>query len=353
MAPPPVKKRRLADPGAVVSRRTTRSQKPRLNAELLARVASYSSLGSDLLNLCVVAGPKDCAVIRHAYLRNNLHYLEGTFRKFATSAEDDDEDNEFEVEVELCRSRYLAWMEVNTDWRRLVTAERVDSLVSVYEEDKEGNSIEIINPLLPFNNPAVAIELGLMDPLVHLVEKMGIDINAYQWATFMDGHDTTSRDHLLTISVGSDNFCAFKYLLDRGTIDVCSMAYEGEDPEPITLLEHCFMYPYRTAFFRELLLHPACSLDVAFSSPMDEEGKPVVAHVAIRIMKELVRADLFYSSTWNDNFRLLLSVVDMGARDQSGRDIFQYAKFEFSKASSGSLLQKALKDVLQILEATK
>ena len=63
------------------SRRTTRSQKPRISAELLARVASYASLGADLLNLCIVAGPKDCAAIRHAYLHRcqdyRLHYLHG------------------------------------------------------------------------------------------------------------------------------------------------------------------------------------------------------------------------------------------------------------------------------------
>ena len=57
------------------SRRTTRSQKPRISAELLARVSTYAQIGNDLMNLCVVAGPKDCAVIRHAYLHRNPIYL--------------------------------------------------------------------------------------------------------------------------------------------------------------------------------------------------------------------------------------------------------------------------------------
>ena len=75
MPPSPAKKRWLVTASAVAaagvgvataSRAATLGQKPRLSAELLARVASYSPLGRDLLNLCVVAGPEDCAVIRHA-----------------------------------------------------------------------------------------------------------------------------------------------------------------------------------------------------------------------------------------------------------------------------------------------
>ena len=350
MAPPPAKKRRFAAPAAAVSRRTTRSQKPRLNAELLAKVATYSSLGRDLLNLCVVVGPKDCALIRHAYLRNNLHYLEASLRKFCNDEEEDDWD--YNSEVELCRGRYLAWMEVNTDWRRLVTTEQMDSLVTVFEEDKEGISVENINPLLPFNNPAVAIELGLMDPLKHLVEKMGIDINAYRWTTFIDTPGSTSRDHLLMICVDVGNFCAFKYLLGRETIDVWAQSQKDEGEE-FTVFEQCFMYAHRTAFFREILRHPDCSLDAAFAGLIDDDMDPIHAHVAIRMIEMLCLEDdlEFHSSTLNDNFRLLLeSGVDKDARDQFGRDAIQNTKYRLAEASAGSVLQKALKDALQILE---
>ena len=82
-------------------------------------VATYSSLGEDLLNLCIVAGPKDCAAIRRAYLRNNLHYLEASLSRYA------ERDKNWDWESRLCRDRYLAWTEVNTDWRRLVTEERI------------------------------------------------------------------------------------------------------------------------------------------------------------------------------------------------------------------------------------
>ena len=348
MEPPPPKKRRLAAPVAVVSRRTTRSQKPRLNAELLAKVATYSSLGRDLLNLCVVAGPRDCAVIRHAYLRKNLRYLEASlFKCFKFGAKEDDDPGWPWLDQGLCRDRYLAWMEVNTDWRRLVTAERVGSLVSVYKEDNDG-IYPNDDPLLPFNNPAVAIEIGLMDPLRHLVEEMGIDVNSYHWITFR-----FDRVKLLLQCVECDNFSAFQYLLGKETIEICAKADEDEGLDGTsttgTILEQCFCAPNRTAFFRELLRHPACSLDVGFATLLDGVPEPIYAHAAIEIMRGHFCNDLFHSSTWNANFRLLLEAgVDMGAKDPVGNDIFRH--IHLTEVSAGPLLQKALKDALQILE---
>ena len=357
MAPPPAKRQRLSAPAAAVGRRTTRSQKPRLNAELLAKVASYSSLGRDLLNLCVAVGPKDCSVIQRAYLRNNLHYLEESLRNFV----EDDEGFSFwdyGWEHERCGDRYLAWMEVNTDWRRLITAERIDSLATAHERDNEGIFTAIVNHLLPFNNPAVAIELGLMDPMRHLVEEMGIDVNSYKWIAFKYDPYKISRQprNLLAQCADSDNFSAFQYLLGRDAIDVCSKVSKGGDHEALThltVLEECFCSPNRTAFFRELLLHPACSLDISpcFASTIDADVKSMTAHAAIGGVEFLIRVNLFHSWTWNDNFRLLLEAgVDMDARDQFGRDGVQYAKDKLADAKAGSLLQNVLKDALQILE---
>ena len=354
MAPPPLKKRRISVPAVAASRRTTRSQKPRLNAELLAKVATYSALGRDLLNLCVVAGPKDCAVIRHAYLRNNLRYLEASLYKcFKFGADTEDADQRWSwLDHGLCGDRYLAWMEVNTDWRRLVTTERIDRLVSVHKEDNEGNCFAIVDPLLPFNNPAVAIEIGLMDPLRHLVEEMGIDVNSYHWISFR-----FDRVKLLLQCVECDNFGAFQYLLGRETIDVCAKANEDEDEglDVITgtILEQCFCAPNRTAFFRELLRHPACSLDVGFATLLDGATEPVYAHAAIEIMIGLIGDNQFHSSTWKDNFRLLLAAgVNKNAKTPPpfGHDIFQHIQCKLADASAGSLLQNALEDALQILE---
>ena len=360
MPPPPAKKRRLVAPAAVATRRATRSQKPRLNAELLGKVATYSSLGRDLLNLCVVAGPRDCAVIRHAYLRNNLRYLEESLYKcfnFGTDKEDAGQRWPW-LDHGLCGDRYLAWMEVNTDWRRLITAERIDSLATAHERDNEGIFTAIVNHLLPFNNPAVAIELGLMDPMRHLVEEMGIDVNSYKWIAFKYDPYKISRQprNLLAQCADSDNFSAFQYLLGRDAIDVCSKVSKGGDHEALThltVLEECFCSPNRTAFFRELLLHPACSLDISpcFASTIDADVKSMTAHAAIGGVEFLIRVNLFHSWTWNDNFRLLLEAgVDMDARDQFGRDGVQYAKDKLADAKAGSLLQNVLKDALQILE---
>ena len=180
MVPPPAKKRRLAAPAAVVSRRTTRSQKPRLSAELLARVASYSSLGRDLLNLCVVAGPEACEAIRHAYLRDNIDYLKESFRSYIG-----DEIGMSDRDWKICRDRYRAWMAVNIDWRKHVTDERVEMLKRVVIDfEVEGGECVEKNPFVPLCNPAVAIELRLEEVLHYFVEEKGIDVNSYRWRTY-------------------------------------------------------------------------------------------------------------------------------------------------------------------------
>ena len=323
MTPPPAKKRRIAT-AAVVSRRITRSQKPRLSAELLGSVASYASLGQDLLNICIVAGPKDCTAIRHAYLQNNFSYLQHALTEYVGKGCND---------WKLCRDRYLAWMEINADWRELVTKGRMESLSKVFRESDGGEKmVPEISPFVPFNNPAVAIELGLLESLKHLVNEMKIDVNAYKWTTYRHGivHPgyEDSAICLLATTIDYMEFDMFLYLLSKDGIDVCSLISpidHDDDEYEATVLEHCFVRPYCHAFFHKLASHPTCNLERGFSTTVENDEKTYI-HSAMCFLMVLAEENALHFPTWAANLRLLLSLgAEPMAQDSSGQNAIQFA----------------------------
>ena len=227
---PPSAKRRKTTNGSVPasSRRTTRSQKPVLSIEMVGKVASFANYGRDLMNICKAVGRKDCTVIRHACLRNNLNYLQRTLENYVKDWSTVDQRK---VEI-------LSWMEVNTDWRKHCTYERANVELISASSDGDGEAhVEAVlggfqlrrvpgdqrsydfNPLVLFNNPTLVIEIGLVDILKHLVEVIGIDVNAYLW----NGYLSSDKFHLLGIAMRNDKSC-FDYLISRDELDVCSLA---------------------------------------------------------------------------------------------------------------------------------
>ena len=326
MVPPPAKKRRLAASAAAAAgvattrRTTTRSQKPRLSAELLARVASYSSLGRDLLNLCVVAGPKDCALIRYAYLRNNIGYLKESFARFIEATE-----NTIGGDRVCVRDRYKAWMAVNTDWRKHVTDENIEkSKKMVTGEEGKGGTVN--RELTPFNNSVIAVELGLMEPLKYLVEEMGIDVNSYQLSS---RPNTDNLFHILTACIWSNDCATLKYLLARGGN---MHAKALSDSNKLTIIKLAFVMPHRTNIFRSLLEHDGFDLVTSFTNP------PL--HWTILNW----RVGCF--QTWKTNFRLLLSAGADPYVEFGGLDAIQFAKQLLPQNPEN----EALKDVIEILE---
>ena len=337
MAPPPAKKRRLAvaASGVVTRRTTTRSQKPRLSAELLARVASYSSLGRDLLSLCVVAGPEDCALIRHTYLRNNFGYLSESLSSYVRTEE---RKKPWDRTWKTCRDRYRAWMAVNNDWRKHVTDENMEKLErAIVATGVEGKVRIKKNPFVPLCNPAVAIELGLQEVLVHLVEQKGIDVNnSYRWNNLCVVNCLTC--HLLVACLACENIEAFQYLLGRKDIDIHSTCDATNDDWRI--LDAALYMGCCADFFRELLAHPSFDIVTSYfaKSPL---------HIAIDFLDEDDFLDHVHLPTWKAKFRLLLSAgADPYVVDDEGLDAIQYAK-EWPREKPES---QALKDAVEILE---
>ena len=338
--PPAAKRRRTArnddvstsivshTTSTTTSRRTTRSQKPRLSAELLARVASYASLGQDLLCLCIVAGPKDSAVIRHAYLRRNPIYLLHFLHECVIG----------KVKWETCRDRYRAWMEVNPDWRTGVVSDWRIEIMEKVTADAE----VVVTPFLPFDNPALAIELGLTEVLKHLVEEKGINVNDYRWNSYGTCNYGGQAFHLLSYCIDSYNLEAFQYLLGRPDIDIHCMRCQGGGD--FTIVDTAFRQPKATAFLRELVRHPSFDIKSSFSLEFSETISPL--HLTISYLIVDSNAAWFDLSTWKANFQLLLSVGADPYMETLQGDAIQYAKAELANCPG----HQGLKDAVDILE---
>ena len=314
MAPPLAKKRRLVAPAAVVTRRTTRSQKPRLSAELLGKVGTYSALGRDLLGLCVVAGPKDCGAIRHAYLRNNFDYLQETIRSY-TGVETGELRSDRDWKT--CRARYRAWMAVNTDWRKYVT----DEYVEIFERAVSGIEGEEVfavkfHSFVPLCNPAVAIELGLDEVLVHLVEEKGIDVNSYRWNNYQYVLADRAPCHLLVKCMRCRNIEAFRYLLGWRDIDIHSNFDATNDDWRI--LDAALYMGCCADFFRELLAHPSFDMVASYHGNSS-------LHIAIDFLNMDDFLDVVPLPTWKAKFRLLLSAGADPYMEVDGMDAIQFA----------------------------
>ena len=205
--PPPAKKKRKKNAGAIATaaRRSTRSQKPLLSIEMIGKVGSFANHG-DMMNICLAVGPTDAHIVRRVYLRGNFKYLLRIFRKNVPLGR-----------LSKAKEALSAWMEVNTDWRGVkCTAELVNSgwlCRAKFEEDDEIMCNP--DPLFLFNNPAVAIEFGMLEVLKHQVEVIGIDINALRW----NGYMSIDKWHLLIVASCCDRAC-LHYLLSREGLDV-------------------------------------------------------------------------------------------------------------------------------------
>ena len=233
--PPSAKKLKTAAGSVSVSdRKATWSQRPELNIETIAKVALFANYGGgDLMNICKAVGRKESAVVRYTCLRNNLGYLEHCLKIFTVA----DLGN---IDSSRMKFNILCWMKVNTDWRNYCTAESVqdDEISTARSENNEDERVFSTNPLVLLNNPMVAVELGLIDVLKHLVEQVGIDINSYAWTGF-----TVPNAHLLVIAMtvadAANNPACLEYLLSLDKLNVCmNVARDVDSPMWSTIYDY-------------------------------------------------------------------------------------------------------------------
>ena len=346
MVPPPAKRPRLTAsasalgaPGGSTTRRTTRSQKPRLSPELLAKVASFAQIGQDLMNLCVVAGPRDCRLIRYTYLRFNLHYPRFFLRNYVTVKGD---IHFTRSSSKICGDRYRAWMEVNNpSWKRLVSDAKIKKLASVRSQTSANTHDVVLHSHAPLNNPFVAIELGLMEALKHLVEEKDIDVNSYQWNSYK-ATTLSESSHLLAACLCCENREAFKYLLGRSSIDINAKAMSGHY---LNIAMLTFLAPHSTSFFRDLIGHPDFDLTTGFFS--DDETLPPLIW-AMEYYNEDGYEELCDLTTFKANFKLLLAAgADPCAEDEN----YGFNAIQFAEAMvKGDPESQGMKAALEILK---
>ena len=222
MSPPAKKKRKTAAGSVPVgARRSTRSQRPGLSTEMISKVATFANYdGGDLMNICLAVGPKESAVVRYTCLRKNYRYLRHVLKRIVSAEE--------EIAANAkAGSDIRAWMAINTDWRDdpvvgRATLEDAEGALSTVEGAastvvRDGD-VTRISARIIFLNPAVAIEFGLVDVLRHLVETVGIDVNACKWNNY--ARDT--QFHLLIQAVLHEESACLDYLLSTEKIDMNS-----------------------------------------------------------------------------------------------------------------------------------
>lgn len=172
----------------------------RINVDIIAHVASFLPIDDNsVMKMCLAVGRSESGIIRYTFLRSNFEFLYRLLEAYIDNPSCRGK----------CREGFLAWMEVNSDWRRLCTPDRTKSCSIIsFPTEEEGKTRFQYNAAAIFNNPSVAIEFGLVDILRHLVENLGIDVNAYEWNNF----STLDHHHLLSYAMYFDIPC-YEYLI--------------------------------------------------------------------------------------------------------------------------------------------
>ena len=215
---------------------------PTLSAELIARIAVFARLTpsvatyahlrapSDVMAICLAAGPKTSKIIRHHWLKENVSFLRRTNQRFLdglrefTSVIDSARTYTFQSDFAhthstdniraKVRENYIAWMAVNRKWRAVITNDRIQDSKDV--ESSIWSTVGIV-----FNNPAVAIQFGLFKIVKNLVEKKNVNVNSDEFA----GFGCKTKCCLLAYALGfggvpGGSLKIFKYLLKRPGINI-------------------------------------------------------------------------------------------------------------------------------------
>ena len=250
MPPPPKKKLKIS---------ASSSEGHALSLELISHIASYANIGNgDALTICLAVGPKDANAIRHFCLHNNMDYLEDRLERY-------DDEELTEDQVATC---VKAWMDVNTDWKKHVTDENIKKYEIVQRKSSaEDDDVMLdIDALAIFNNPLVAIEFDLLEPLRHLVEEVGIDINSnVTWNSYTE----IDKWHPLAIAMMQKNLSCFQYLLTRENLDVNGKVETVEGETMAQIMQYAFCSD-------EVSL---ASYEAMASHSSFDANRPVIAHV--------------------------------------------------------------------------
>mmetsp|Transcript_32125 Transcript_32125/g.70620 ORF Transcript_32125/g.70620 Transcript_32125/m.70620 type:complete len:384 (-) Transcript_32125:539-1690(-) len=165
-----------------------------IGLDLACQVASFMNVeGSGLYNFCVAFGPEGAAEIRRDYLLDNEAYIEHNLEIVTNSVlttrdamllMPQEDLSEGLAAVDKCKRNTMTWMEVNGNWKERVTAERMAQyrFHGFYVRRPGTHGADAV-----FNNIAIAVEIGLLNVVRHLIEEKRVDINSTQYRGFYNG----------------------------------------------------------------------------------------------------------------------------------------------------------------------
>ncbi len=162
-----------------------------VSLDIISKVTSFldAVFSKDLMNLLVAVGPADAQKVRRHYLRRNDAYLVQSLRlcknamasanrelRLMRAPSSPDPNSRTIMNMYLqsidyfnkCRDNVLAWMDVNPGWKSRCTTANLKRY--------HGDGSLRIGAKLVFNNPVVAIELGLRDVYSYLVNEKHVDV---------------------------------------------------------------------------------------------------------------------------------------------------------------------------------
>ena len=261
-------------------------------SEIIASIFTFIPWGSSsngnvaqntLMNILLAVGPTDANACRVAYLKDNdagFEYVLETCREIAYIGRAG--DVAARKKKRKLSKNIRAWMRVNPNWRNLCCSEGVEEFALASRIDEEGDLAFRVNPFVFFNNPAVAIECGLLDVLKCLVEDVGVDINSMMWSSL----SSYRRVHLLSEAMVEDQWGCFKYLMGLPKIDPNSQASiiddasfeDGEESRDVNLVQYALEKDcIRPRYLKALLDQPDCEdINSLYAQEENDEITPLI-----------------------------------------------------------------------------
>ena len=190
-----------------------------IGVDLACQVASFMNVeGNGLHNVCVAFGPNGAAEIRRDYLLDNDVYIQYNLEIVSRSVLASSTRMPYEdfrdglAVVDKCKRNIMTWMEVNDDWRERVTVKKMDWHQGyVYSRGLLDPRKNDVNFLL--NNIAIAIEIGLLDVVRHLVEEMNVPIDSTNHIGFYG--KVSGLHQLVVMALVRGNVTMIQYLMSR------------------------------------------------------------------------------------------------------------------------------------------
>ena len=293
------------------------------SVEILSKVASFLSPGKTLHDLCMLSADRsDAAYILQEYLTDNEEYVIWSLRALEeklpvaewphSSPELMDSLSTHRQHFVKCRDNIVAWMEVNTDWRDRCTEEGMEaclqmrapqSVLQDWQWERRESHRLAVPPLCSvmsvFNNPAIAVELGLPEVIQHQLRMD--DANFYdanfcshfvEWRGFCRGHLGHVPWWCRSDAVGVDIFELALRRGDKATIEVLFSSVEE-----LTLTDECDV---------------ACVLDrAAVLSSVDTEAYKTVTNLPVVNVNTPIYARLFDTSPSNLLHEAIVRAIEL------------------------------------------